>query len=131
MGLFSRGGKGKGPAGADRAQPPDEYGATGAAALAAGNAQAALEAYMNAIDKLHTMYVIGRFQYRTPPAGDYALLEGFVSAAQAVKAERGEAAIARAVEQTANYLGQIADALPTVGAPPSTYLAYLDQLNRL
>lgn len=131
MPLFRRRSFSNEPTTSNQQQPPDEYAARGAASLAAGDAVTALEAYSSAIDKLHTMYVMGGCRYRQPSPSDNGILEGFVEAAQTVKAERGQAAVVSAVQKASNYLAQIAEAASGANAHPSMYLAYLDQLTRL
>ena len=99
--------------------------------MAAGDLSRAVENYGNAIDKLHTMYVMGDCSYRQPSSSDYGILEGFVKAVKAVQERQGDAAVGAAVQQASSYLTQIADKASQVGAHPSTYLAYVDELSRI
>ena len=100
-------------------QPPDEL--CQKAKLANGSQQfaSAAEYYSEAIDKLHTMYVMGDCSYRSPSANDTKILQGFVSAVGATKAS-GQSMPTNVTSAIA-YLSQIAETAAQRNADPAPY----------
>lgn len=90
-------------------QPPDEYGQQAQVAYGSQQFHRAFELYCNAIDKLHTMYVMGDCRYRQPSSGDVYILDGFVSATGAAKAVDPDLSIKNEIERLVNYLNQIVE----------------------
>lgn len=126
MGFFSRRSEPK--RGGTSLQPPDEQAALGSAALESGDTMSALESYYNAVDKLHTMYVIGGCQYRRPSLDDAEILAGLLTSAEQTA---GDPAAAGLVHRSCLYLEQVAQAASTHGANPSMYLGYLEKLQQV
>ena len=120
MPLFGRKRSDVGPAGS-AAQPPDEFGEQARLAYGSQQFSEALELYARAIDKLHTMYVMGGCQYRQPSQADEYIVTGFVSALGAAKAISPSADFAGQAEPPIGYLSQIADAASQRGLDPSIY----------
>lgn len=123
MGLFSR--KERTPSSSrPRAdlQPPDEYGQQAQAAYGSQQFHRAFDLYCSAIDKLHTMYVVGDCRYRQPSSSDTYILEGWVSATGATKATQPGALNRNDLERSIGYLNQIADTARAHGADAEPYV---------
>jgi hypothetical protein len=103
-------------------QPPDEYGQQAQVAYGSQQFHRAFDLYCNAIDKLHTMYVMGDCRYRQPSSGDVYILEGFVSATGAAKAVDPNLSIGNDVERSVNYLNQIVEVARQRGADAGPFM---------
>jgi hypothetical protein len=106
MGLFNRS-----KAGSKRSpsslQIPDELAQRAHTQYGNSNFVAAAELYSQAVDKLHTMYVVGQCKYRQPSQSDTSIMEGLVSAVEAALAIDSNAPVRSLAEQSLGYLRQI------------------------
>ncbi len=91
-------------------QVPDELALSAAAEAEAGNHAGAMEAYANAIDKIHTMCVVTQAgsRIRQPGAQDQPILDGLVSSLSAVLAANPQADPSEVVQPALAYLNEIA-----------------------
>lgn len=119
MGLFNRNkaGSNKSPS---SLQIPDELAQRAHAQYGSANFVAAAELYSQAVDKLHTMYVVGECKYRQPSQSDAAIMEGLVTAVGAALAMDSNAPVRSMVEQSIGYLRQITE-LPQARPAAGTY----------
>lgn len=108
MGLFNRS-----KAGSKRSpstlQIPDELAQRAHIQYGSANFVAATELYSQAVDKLHTMYVVGECKYRQPSQSDTSIMEGLISAVEAALAMDSNAPVRPLAEQSIGYLGQITE----------------------
>jgi hypothetical protein len=81
---------------------------------------AAAELYSQAVDKLHTMYVVGECKYRQPSQSDTSIMEGLVSAVEVALAMDSNAPVRSLAEQSIGYLRQIMD-LPQASPAAGLY----------
>jgi hypothetical protein len=106
MGLFNRN-----KAGSKRSpsslQIPDELAQRAHTQYGSSNFMTAAELYSQAVDKLHTMYVVGECKYRQPSQSDTLIMEGLVSAVEAALAMDSNAPVRSLTEQSIGYLRQI------------------------
>jgi hypothetical protein len=106
MGLFNRS-----KAGSKRSpsslQIPDELAQRAHIQYGSSNFVAAVDLYSQAVDKLHTMYVVGECKYRQPSQSDASIMEGLVSAVGAALAVDSNAPVQSFAEQSVGYLTQI------------------------
>lgn len=126
MGIFSRKGSAR-PAPTDQ-QPPDRFADEAALKYGVADFAEAASLYAEAIDKLHTMYVIGGCKYRSPSSDDQRILDGIVSSVGAAKA-MGEEASSSDIVRSASYLEQIA-ALPATASFQHEYTNAIGELRR-
>ena len=128
MGLFR--GKGTTPDSGPPVQPPDELAAR--ARLEYGHARfaAAAELYSEAVDKLHTMYVMGQCTYRQPSSSDKLITDGLTSAVGAALAENSSVAVRGLIERSSGYLNEILQ-LPQTQPMSSMYESAAVELTRL
>ena len=129
MGLFNRS-KAE-PAGTTTTlQVPDELASK--ARVEYGNARfaAAASLYSEAVDKLHTMYVVGQCRYRQPSASDAPITEGLASAVGAALAMDSSVPVRSLIEKSTHYLGEILQ-MPQAASVSNTYQAALAELSRL
>lgn len=128
MGLFKRS---KAAAGSSAAplQVPDELAQR--AQIKYGNSEfvAAAELYSEAVDKLHTMYVVGECRYRQPSRSDAPITEGLVSAVGAALAMDSNASVRSSAEQSIGYLSQIIE-LPQAKPVTDLYENAISKLSR-
>lgn len=129
MGLFGRRGNGS-PSGrsTQQLQIPDEYASRAGQAYSAADFATAANLYADAIDKLHTMYVIGDCAYRQPSSADDAILGGIVSAVGAGRAVNPTADYSQLVERSRAYLGQIAETAARLGYDSNPYQRAIAEL---
>ena len=119
------------PAGSEaHLQVPDDLAQR--ARIQYGNADfySAAGLYAEAIDKLHTMYVIGQCRYRQPGPADSSIAEGLVSATGAALAMDPQAPIQALVQQSIGYLEQIVQ-IPQAQAEAGTYSSAMAELSRI
>jgi hypothetical protein len=88
-------------------QVPDELAQRAHIQYGSSNFLAAAELYSQAVDKLHTMYVVGECKYRRPSDSDIPIMEGLVSAVEAALSMNSDAPVRPLAEQSIGYLGQI------------------------
>jgi len=103
MGLFNR------SKAASSVQIPDELAQRAHRQYGSFNFVAAAELYSQAVDKLHTMYVVGECKYRQPSQSDISIMEGLVSAVEAALARDSNAPVRSLAEQSIGYLRQIVE----------------------
>ena len=96
-------------------QPPDEFAAKGKAAYGGADFATAAEAYGNAVDKLHTMYVFPapHDRHRQPSGQDQPILQGLISSLGA--AEESGTRQRGVAQQSAGYLRDIGNTLQDQG----------------
>jgi hypothetical protein len=111
-------------------QVPDELASK--ARTEYGNARfaAAAALYSEAVDKLHTMYVIGRCRYREPSSSDAPITEGLASSVGAALAMDSSVPVRSLIERSTNYLGEILE-MPQAASVSSTYQSAIAELSRL
>ena len=102
-------------------QPPDEHGRR--AQMHYGNNQfvPAAEAFGVAIDKMHTMYVIGGMRFRQPSNDDSYIVEGLVSSIGAARAMDPGVDLTQIGTRAVHYLEEIADAVDAAGYDAASY----------
>jgi hypothetical protein len=96
------------PAGTSTLQIPDQLAERAKLAYGSQDFEGAFTLYTEAIDKLHTMYVMGGCKYRRPSEDDLPILHGIVSALGAAKSVNGAFDPSQGVQQSCLYLEQIA-----------------------
>lgn len=111
-------------------QPPDAKAAEAKDLYSQQRFSTSLDAYGEAIDKLHTMYVMGGSRYRTPSADDDTILNGFVSALGASLAVNKSEPITNAVEQACGYLLQIEQMCASEGIDGRRYAVAIADIDR-
>jgi hypothetical protein len=102
-------------------QIPDQCVRRAADKYARGLFAEALEEYVEAIDKLHTMYVVGEMAYRRPSADDSAAVGGLASSVRTARAAHPDVDLRRSTERACHYLNEIAQAALSRGFDPSLY----------
>ena len=108
MGLFNRS-KARTNRSVPSLQIPDELTQRAHVEYASSNFEAAAGLYSEAVDKLHTMYVVGGCAYRQPSQSDTPIMEGLVSAVEMALARDSNAPIRPPAEKSIGYLTQIID----------------------
>ena len=111
-------------------QPPDAKAVEAKDLYGHQSFAASLEKYNEAIDKLHTMYVIGGNRYRTPSSDDDPILNGFVSALGASLAMNSREPIDQAVAQACGYLRQIEELCIASGIDGRRYAVAIADIDR-
>ncbi len=119
MGLFNRSKTGSNRS-SSSLQIPDELAQRAHSQYASSNFMAAAELYSQAVDKLHTMYVVGECRYRQPSQSDSSIMEGLVSAVEGALAMDSNAPVRSLAEQSIGYLTQII-ALPQARPAANIY----------
>lgn len=79
MGRFNRGKAGS-RGSPSSLQIPDELAQRAHIQYGSSNFMSAVDLYSQAVDKLHTMYVVGECKHRQPSQSDAPIIEGLVSA---------------------------------------------------
>lgn len=110
-------------------QVPDELAESAHTRYGNADFVAAAELYGEAVDKLHTMYVVGACKYRQPSRSDARITEGLVAAVGAALAMDSNAPVHPLAEQSIGYLGQIM-ALPEAQSVADIYKSAMSQLGR-
>lgn len=108
-------------------QVPDELAQRAQIKYGSAEFVAAAELYSKAVDKLHTMYVIGECKHRQPSRADASITEGLVSAVGAALAMDPNAPVRPLAEQSIGYLSQIIE-LPQA---KSVFDLYEDAISKL
>lgn len=111
-------------------QPPDEYAAEGRLLYGSADFVRAVEAFATAVDKMHTMYVVGNASYRRPSPADQGILDGLANSVGAALALNSQAPIRDSAGTALNYLVQIADFAARQGIDAEPYLQCARQLSR-
>lgn len=106
MGLFNRKDRNE-SAPVSPVQIPDQLAQRAQLAYGNGRFTEAAELYSEAVDKLHTMYVVGDCRYRQPSRDDSKITEGLVSAVGAALAMDANAPVRPLAEKSISYLTQI------------------------
>jgi len=101
-------------------QVPDELAQRARIRYGSSDFMAAAELYSQAVDKLHTMYVVGECKYRRPSELDIPVMEGLVSAVGAALAMDSNAPVRPLAEQSIGYLSQIIE-LPQASPAAHAY----------
>lgn len=93
----------------------------------------ALEKYGDAIDKLHTMYVIAERsrRQRNPGPDDLYILNGFESALGASKASAQIVDTETFAKQPAHYLQEIVHTIEREGGDARIYIDAVDRISRV
>jgi len=128
MGLFNRS-KASSTRSASSLQIPDELAQRAELAYGSANFIAAAELYSSAVDKLHTMYVVGQCRYRQPSQSDASIAEGLVSAVGAALATDPNAPVRSLVEQSIGYLREITG-IPQARLAADLYTTAMNRLSR-
>jgi hypothetical protein len=130
MGLFSR--NKSTPSSAPAAvemQPPDELAQRGGVAYEGSDFTYAAELYGDAVDKLHTMYVMGGARYRKPSDSDRPILDGLVNSVGAAIASGRIADVRHHAERACHYLAEIDQMVPPQASGPSIYRQAIDNVS--
>lgn len=106
MGLFNRKDRNESAPGSS-VQIPDKLAQRAQLAYGESSFTEAAELYSEAVDKLHTMYVVGDCKYRKPSREDSKITEGLVSAVGAALAMDANAPVRPLAEKSISYLTQI------------------------
>lgn len=129
MGLFRR--SSVGPAGsAAPVQIPDKLAQRAQLEYGNSNFVAAAELFSEAVDKLHTMYVVGGCTYRQPSPADALITEGLLSSVGAALAMNEDAPVKSLIEKSSNYLGEI-DQMPQARSAGAVYESAINELARI
>lgn len=110
-------------------QVPDELAQRAQIKYGSADFAAAAELYSEAVDKLHTMYVVGECRYRQPSRSDASITEGLVSAVGAALAMDSNAPVRPLAEQSIGYLSQIIE-LPQAKSATDLYEGAIIKLSR-
>jgi hypothetical protein len=110
-------------------QVPDELAQSAHTKYGSADFVAAAGLYSEAVDKLHTMYVVGECKYRKPSRSDARITEGLVSAVGAALAMDSNAPVRSLAEKSIGYLAQIT-ALPEAQSVVDIYGSAMGQLGR-
>jgi len=129
MGLFNRS-KESSTRSAASLQIPDELAQSAHIEYGSSNFVAAAELYSKAVDKLHTMYVIGECKYRQPSQSDSSITAGLVSAVGAALAMDSNAPVRSLAEQSIGYLSQIME-MPQARPAADLYESAMSGLSRV
>src|SRR5690242_5577511 len=128
MGLFKRN---NAPSASSVAplQVPEELAQRAQIKYGSADFAAASELYSEAVDKLHSMYVVGECKYRQPSRSDASITKGLVSAVGAALAMDSNAPVRPLAEQSIGYLSEIIE-LPQAKSAADLYEDAISKLSR-
>jgi hypothetical protein len=129
VGLFNRG-KGANSGSPEPLQVPDQLALSAKAEYGNAHFLAAAELYGKAVDKLHTMYVVGDCKYRQPSRSDATITEGLVSAVGAALAMDSNAPVRSLIEQAVGYMDEIVR-VPQARPVADMYQSSINELSRI
>jgi hypothetical protein len=113
---------------AELAFSPESYGEAAKVRYGHQNFGAAMVLYGNAIDLIHTQYLVLNMQHRQPSTADTWIVDGFVSAVGASLAMHPDAPVDDEVREATHRLRTIASMCERVGTSSFLDRNALDQL---
>lgn len=126
MGLFNRNKRTR----AGTVQIPDELAQRAQIEYGNSSFPAAANLYADAVDKLHTMYVIGQCQYRQPSQSDSSITQGLASAVGAALAMDPSVQMRSLIVRSIGYLSEILQT-PQAKLVSNVYERTMSELSRL